>query len=56
MIIGQLVSVKSARTTLRKIVENFGDKINYEGGEIYLFPTADKFFNLGTEITNILGL
>lgn len=54
-IIGQLVSVKSAKTTLRKIVESFGDKINYEGKEMYLFPTADKFLNLDIEITNILG-
>lgn len=54
-IIGQLVSVKSARATLRKIVENFGDKINYEGKEMYLFPTSDKFLNLDKEITNILG-
>lgn len=54
-IIGQLVSVKSARTTLRKIVEKFGDKIKYEGEEMYLFPTANKFINLDTEITNILG-
>ena len=54
-IIGQLVSVKSARTTLRKIVEKFGDKINIDGEEMYLFPTADKFLNLDEDITNILG-
>lgn len=51
-IIGQLVSVKSARTTLKKIVEIFGDKMNYEGKEMYLFPTADKF--LKTETINKL--
>ncbi len=54
-IIGQLVSIKAAKTTLKKLVENFGEVIEDHGNKMYVFPTKDQFANCQTEITNILG-
>jgi AraC family transcriptional regulator of adaptative response / DNA-3-methyladenine glycosylase II len=50
-IIGQLVSVKGARTTLRKFVEAFGEKT----GDWYLFPTCEQFAGHESDITEMLG-
>ena len=53
-IIGQLVSVKLARTILKRIIEIFDDKIKYNEEDLYLFSAPEKFLNLNNEITNVL--
>ena len=47
-IIGQLVSVKLARTILKRIIEIYNEE------DLYLFPAPEKFLNLNNEITNML--
>ena len=55
-VIGQLVSVKSATTFLKRITEELGTKIetNIEGLE-YVFPVPENIYELGDNIQNILG-
>ena len=52
-VIGQLVSVKGARTTLKKFVETFGEKLPEDN--MYLFPTCDQFAGHAADITEMLG-
>ena len=54
VVVGQLVSVKSACTLLKRITENIGNKIdtNIEGLD-YLFPTPEDILNIKDNITDI---
>lgn len=54
-ILGQLVSVKAARTTLGKFAEAFGEKTDQEQEGFLLFPTYDKFLCPESEIAGMLG-
>ncbi len=55
-VIGQLVSVKSATTLLRRMTEKIGNKINTNiNGLDYLFPTPEDILKIKDYISDVLG-
>ena len=50
-ILGQLVSVKQAKSLVRELVENYGEAVAHplNGKSVYLFPSADVLMNANLE-------
>lgn len=48
-VMGQQINLKFAYTLKKRLVENYGEKLHFEGSDYFLFPSADMISKLKIE-------